>query len=199
MSTFIPPDGTPPADGALPVPGDPTAAELLDEGLATLVEGCDVLGIPPEEWHSGNVGQFDPDSTEGWQGRVDASDEDPPDLPPRYFYDLRLRGPALAGQAAIDAAAQEYSLLRLAGGWEPFSDFASGGGDSYRRTIYFSRADGARTGLVFDPRGTTQTYDSPTTTDPAVNEPGLGTDAAAGDGLDGQDTAGESATWRPGG
>lgn len=148
-----------------------TAPELLDDALATLVEGCDAVDLAPEEWRSPIVGPFDPDSTEGWIGKLDAGDERPPSDPRRYYYALILRGPAVRD---VDAAAEQYGLARLAGGWAPFSDFTVGEGKAKERTIYFQRDDGARTGLVLTPRGTTQTFDSATTEDPDVMTPGAG-------------------------
>lgn len=173
-----------------------SAPELLDDALATLVEGCDAVGVPPEEWRSPIVGEFDPDSTEGWIGKVDAGDERPPSDPPRYYYSLTLRGPALPD---VDEAAEQYALARLAGGWVPFSDFTVGAGDARERTIYFSRDDGARTGLLLTPRGTTQTFDSATTADPDVMTPGAGIAVGPGEGEPDGDAGaddGESAAWR---
>lgn len=161
---------------------DRRAAHLLDEALAALVEGCDAVGIPPEEWHSINVGPFDPESTAGWVGRVDAHDEDPPDNPPRYYYDLRITA---GGVGDVDGVAERYAALRLAGGWVPSNDFTTGSGERYKRTVYFDRPDGARTGIAVSASRSVQTFDSPTTTDDVVMTPGAGVD-------------GSSAEWAPG-
>lgn len=171
------------------------AVELLDDALAVLVEGCDATGIPPESWRSPIVGDFLPDSLAGWIGKLDAGDERPPSDPPRYLYDLRLRGPAVADPSRV---AETYGLLRLAGGWQPYSDFTMADGE---RTIYFERGDGARTGLVLTPRGTVQTFISAPTTDPAVMLAGAGTgEGSDGAGLGGGEEfgggEGESSAWR---
>lgn len=158
----------------------PTAATLLDDALGTLVEGCDALGIPPEEWYSPMVGTFEPDSAEGWVGRVAASDEHPPEDPPLFYYDLKIRAASLGGRDAIDAACEQYRLVRLAGGWEPFSDFTSGRGERHARTVYFTK-DGARTGIELNQNGCFQTYDSPASTDPTIaHSPGQASEPESG-------------------
>ena len=167
--------------------GSTPAAVLLDEALAELIEACDVVGIPPEEWHSPQTGPFDPDSSAGYIGVTDATGERPAAESPLHYYSLRLYGPPSADPAA---AAGRFAAHCTAGGWVPSSDFTSGL-VSPRRTVFFTRPDGARCGLEASARESVLTYESPRTTDPDVLRPSPGED---GEGPD--PSASDTVYWR---
>lgn len=150
-----------------------SAAELLDQVLATLVEGCDAVGIPYDEWQGDGGVPFDPDDSAGYYGRPTWHDDELPPVPETRQYRIILDA---AGVDDPTAAAYAFAALRRAGGWRPLHEFSMGSGERLQHTRSYQGPNGERSTLVVARRHTQQIAESAPSDDPALARPSVGPD-----------------------
>ena len=145
-----------------------SAAELLDQVLATLVEGCDAVGIPYDEWQGDGGVPFDPDDSAGYYGRPTWHDDELPPVPETRQYRIILDA---AGVDDPTAAADAFAARTR---WSPAR------GEAPSRTLGSVRV--ARTSLSRYSRtcGETCTWVTASTRERSVSESVTGAMASSG-------------------
>ncbi|MDO5495437.1 MAG: hypothetical protein Q4G64_06975 [bacterium] len=135
-----------------------TPDDALDLALAALVEGCDFLDVPIEQWIRLEGLPFDPDEPVRYLPVPCWGGEEPRPEPPIVRHAIDIIGP---GASDPDSTVARFSELRAATGWQDVGGYASGSGETRVAARYFQSEDGVRHGVVANPARVTQVASSP--------------------------------------